>query len=151
MSEQLLKTIIRLFALLAKVDGITEYERTTIKEFLLNKLNEEQAIKYFELFEELAALPDSDESNKYAEILKTSRRINIEFTQQQKIILVLDLVSLMIADGMISEGEKEIVGMIGEAIRMEQEIIDTLTAFAVANDIQDFDAPHFLIVADDEN
>ncbi|MFC2123240.1 ATP-binding cassette domain-containing protein [Bacteroidota bacterium] len=151
MSEQLLKAVIRLFALLAKVDGITEYEKTTIKEFLLHKLNEDQALKYFEFFEELLALPEPEESDKYSEILKTSRQINIEFTQQQKIILVLDLVSLMIADGMISEGEKEIVGKIGEAIRMEQEIIDTLTAFAMANDIQEYNANHFLIVADNED
>jgi len=99
----------------------------------------------------LIALPDENEKDKYADILKTSRQINVEFTQQQKIILVLDLVSLMIADGEISEGEKEIVGKIGEAIRMEQEIIDTLTAFALANDLKDFNAPHFLIVSADES
>lgn len=149
MSERLLKAIIRLFALLAKVDGVTKYEKLTIKEFLFNKLNEDQALKYFEIFEELIALPDSNESDEYEEILKTSRQINVEFTQQQKIILVLDLVSLMIADGIITEGERDIVAKIGEAIRMEQEIIDTLTEFAVANDFGDFNAPHFLIISDD--
>ena len=44
MSEQLLKAVIRLFALLAKVDGITKYEKTTIKDFLLDKLNEVKGI-----------------------------------------------------------------------------------------------------------
>ena len=50
MSEQLLKAVILLFAILAKVDGVSEDEKTNIKNFLLNRLNEKTALKYYDLF-----------------------------------------------------------------------------------------------------
>ena len=50
MSEELLKAIVRLFAIVAK-ERITDQERTNIKEFLSVHLNQESTDLYLNLFE----------------------------------------------------------------------------------------------------
>ena len=51
MSEELLKAIIQLFAIVAK-ERITDDERTNIKEFLSLHLNQEAIRYYLNLFDE---------------------------------------------------------------------------------------------------
>ena len=51
MSEELLKAIIKLFAIVAK-ERITDAERTNIKEFLSVHLNNESASYYLNLLED---------------------------------------------------------------------------------------------------
>ena len=50
MSEELLKAIVRLFAIVAK-ERITDQERANIKEFLSVHLNQESTDLYLNLFE----------------------------------------------------------------------------------------------------
>lgn len=157
MSEQLLKAIIRLLAILARVDGISKYEKKTIRNFLFDRLNEDTAREYLEIFNNL--LTEYDQLDKSVdehlrkkielkEIDKLSRQINNELTQHQKIVLVLDVITLTIADGKITAGEEEIVKKIGEAIRVEQTDIDSIKEFAIANRPEDFNKPVFLIAGD---
>ena len=52
MSEQLLKAVIHLFAMLAMIDGVAENERQKIYGFLLSRLNRESADAFLALFED---------------------------------------------------------------------------------------------------
>jgi hypothetical protein len=116
MSEQLLKAVILLFAILAKVDGVSEDEKANIKNFLLNRLNEKTALKYYDLFINLIevyqqqSIKMSAEEKKISEkqeVEKICRQINAELTHHQKIVLSLDLIMLTIADGRISSKEEK--------------------------------------------
>jgi ABC-type multidrug transport system ATPase subunit/uncharacterized tellurite resistance protein B-like protein len=156
MSEQLLKAIIRLFALLAKVDGISEFERNTIRDFLNDRLNQESVSKYLEFLSlvetEYANLPPAGgnlQDPETAEILRIAAEINLELTHQQKIVLMLDLVTLMVADNEIKDKEVEIVNTIGKSIKVNQSDIDDLTAFAIAATSSDFNKDTFLIISSD--
>ena len=155
MSEQLLQAFIRLFAILASVDGITEDEKQTIRAFLLDRLNEDSALKYYNLFIELTdeyktSYKGIDEGLKKKseldEIARLGNQINHELTQYQKIILILDVVTLTIADGTISESEEDIVKKLGEVIRIEQSDIDDFKHFAYANEASDFDNEQYLVI-----
>ncbi len=156
MSEQLLRAIIRLFAILAKVDGVSEDEKESIRNFLLDRLNEETAYKYFTIFNNLVEEYEKGDKKISAEqkrkeelnaIEKISNQINNELTQQQKIVLVLDVITLTIADGKITPEEEEIVYKIGVEIRIEKEDIDLIKAFALASRPGDFKEERFLIAA----
>jgi len=156
MSEQLLKAIILLFAIIAKIDGISKNERVTIRNFLFNRLNESTANYYFSLFNQLIAeyerkekmiSSDKKEREEQRELEKISNQINNELTQHQKIVLILDVITLTIADGKITTGEEEILYKIGNAIRIEHEDIDAVKSFALATKKMDFNKNIFLIVA----
>ena len=156
MSEQLLKAIILLFAILAKIDGLSKDERLTIRNFLFSRLNEETANYYFALFNQLIAQyekkesrisPEEKKAEEIRELEKISKQINHELTQHQKIILILDVITLSIADGRISRGEEEIIYAIGKSIRIGSEEIDAIKSFALAQKLDDFDQERFLIVA----
>jgi uncharacterized tellurite resistance protein B-like protein len=156
MSEQLLKAIILLFAILAKIDGLSKDERFTIRNFLFSRLNEETANYYFTLFNQLIAQyekqesrisPEEKKTEEIRELEKISKQINHELTQHQKIILILDVITLSIADGRISRGEEEIIYAIGKSIRVGSEDIDAIKSFALAQRTNDFDQERFLIVA----
>ena len=55
MSEQLLKAIIELLAIVAIEDDVTEDERLSVENFLLQNLNKEETKKYMSLFDKFAA------------------------------------------------------------------------------------------------
>ena len=132
MSEQLLKAIIRLFAILARVDGITFEEINSIKNFLLSRLNIEAATEYFKLFNSIVdeydreadqLTPERKIDNETRTIEKISHQINAELTHQQKVVLILDVITLTIADGQISNKEEDLVIRIGNAIKVDVKII----------------------------
>ncbi len=156
MSEQLLKAIILLFAIIAKIDGVSKNERTTIRNFLFNRLNEATASYYFSLFNQLIAEYERKEkmisatqkkTEEKRELEKISNQINNELTQHQKIELILDVITLTIADGKITRGEAEILYKIGKAIRIDNKDIDVIKSFALATKKMDFNSKFFLIVA----
>ena len=59
MSEELLKAILQLFAIVAR-ERVTEAERTNIKEFLSVHLNRDSTNYYLKLFDEFVASHDID-------------------------------------------------------------------------------------------
>ena len=159
MSEQLLKAIILLFAILAKVDGVSENEKETIKNYLLNRLNEKTALKYFELFNRLIEVYKNEDSkisdkekktNEQREVEKVCRQINAELTHHQKIVLSLDLITLTIADGRISQKEKVLLNLIAKEIKVDRQDIDSIKSFALANRPVDLDEDISLIIASRE-
>lgn len=156
MSEQLLKAIIRLFAILARVDGITFEEINSIKNFLLSRLNIEAATQYFKLFNSIVdeydkeadqISPERKKDNEAREIEKISHQINTELTHQQKIVLILDVITLTIADGKISSNEEKLVARIANAIKVDSAIIKFIKLFALAKKPSDLGHKNFLIIA----
>jgi hypothetical protein len=64
MSEEILKALMHLFAILAKQDeGVEITEKEYIKNFLSQQLNEEQCKTYYALFEEHAGIGESATKN----------------------------------------------------------------------------------------
>ena len=77
MSENLLKALLELFAIIAKEGTVTEDERNNIKKFLIDTLSEESAERHLIMFDEFAQSDDgSERDDKIARICK---KINGEF------------------------------------------------------------------------
>lgn len=149
MSENLLKALLELFAIIAKEGTVTDDERNNIKKFLTYTLSEESAERHLKMFDDFAQSDDGTESlDKIARICK---KINEEFTYPQKIILALQLIELILADGEIAEGETEILNYVSEKIKLPAEIIAYIQAFALAKNIEDFESDKFLIVAENKD
>ena len=144
MSENLLRALLKLFAIVAKKGTVTEDERNNVKSFLEATLSEESAENHLKQFDEFTETVLSDTDN----VTKICKKINEEFTYPQKIILALQLIELILADGEIAPEETEILEDVTEKIRLPLEIVAYLQSFVLATRLSDFASDKFLIVAE---
>ena len=154
MSEALLQAIIRLFAIVAKEDTVTSHEREQIEQFLSEHLNKIAVPGYMQEFDNYCNSLPSGDTNDFAEenkkISDLCRAINKELTQQQKVVIILELIGIILADGEISEREEELLSTIGKAFNIStQEIVD-IKSFVVGESESNLEYDHILIVNNKE-
>ena len=160
MSEELLSLIIQLFSIVAK-ERITEDERSNIKEFLSFHLNQESIPHYLQLFDkyceeykpQIEEIEDADQEtiefvDDWAQISEIGKHINKGLAQQQKLILILKIIELVLADGEISERQNNLIFYIGEIIKVNQKDIWQIEKFVRATDAEEFDSKNILIIDD---
>ena len=161
MSEQLLKAIIQLFAIVAKEGSVTYNERLTIKEFLERQLNRSGVSKFMELFDKLVLEREServqientdDETVDFVEdwskIIRITRHLNQEITEQQKVVLVLKMVELITADKVISERESNLLYYISEALKLKRKTVKNITNFVDYSLSNPIESPNLLSIDD---
>jgi ABC-type multidrug transport system ATPase subunit/uncharacterized tellurite resistance protein B-like protein len=147
MSEHLLKALLELFAIIAKKGTVTEDERNNVRRFLIENLSEDSAERHFTMFDQFTREAASDSDQK---IDKICQKINKEFTYPQKIVLALQLIELILADGEIAEEETQVLDTVAEKIKLPAEIIAYIQSFALAKNIEEFESDKFLIVAEND-
>lgn len=161
MSEQLLKAIIQLFAIVAKEGSVTYNERLTIKEFLERQLNRSGVTKFMELFDQLVLEKESqriqientdDETVDFVEdwskIIHITRQLNKEITEQQKVVLVLKMVELITADKIISERESNLLYYISKALKLKKKTVKNITNFVDYSSNNPISSPNLLSIDD---
>ena len=161
MSEQLLKAIIQLFAIIAKEGSVTYNERLTIKEFLERQLNRSGVSKFMELFDQLVLEREServqientdDETVDFVEdwskIIRITKQLNQEITEQQKVVLVLKMVELITADKIVSERESNLLYYISEALKLKRKTVKNITNFVDYTQIKPVVSPNLLVIDD---
>ena len=153
MSEILLQAIIKLFAIVAKEDKVTLDERNQIQEFLNEHLNETAVEGYLEQFDDYSASLSTGkrhQAQELASINELCSKINQELTQQQKIVIILELISIILADGEISIREEELVTTIGKAFNISKKDIEDIKAYVVGEVEEDLNFEHILIINNQE-
>lgn len=159
MSEELLKAIIQLFAIVAR-ERITEDERNNIKEFLSLHLNRDSTKYYLNLFDDfcknhkvestqdLSTLdPDTIQFvDDWSRIMQISKQVNQALTMQQKLVLIVKIIELVFADWEISERQENLIFYIGQALKIPRKEIDALRNFVVGQDIDELSAPNVLVI-----
>jgi ABC-type multidrug transport system ATPase subunit len=159
MSEDLLKAIVQLFAIVAK-ERITDDERLKIKEFLALHLNHEVIRQYLALFDNfcketkrLASDPQlalDEETQQFvddwAQIMKIARQVNTALTVQQKGVLVIKIIELVFVDGELSERQSNLIFYIGEALRIPMKDLQAMRAFVIGQDIEELASRNILII-----
>lgn len=150
MSEQLLRAIIHLLAIVAKEDDVTDDERSAIEEFLLENLNKKDSSKFLVLFDEMCknmAIGQNIHFTEEKEISILAKQVNQELTQQQKIVVILKVIELIMADGEVSDRETHLLNQIGQSFHFEPEEIDEINRFVIYTGADDLDTKNFLIVS----
>lgn len=159
MSEELLKAIIQLFAIVAK-ERVTDDERANIKEFLSVHLNQEAIGFYLNLFDTYCS--DKEFSGKagmaqmdsetlefvgdWARIMAIAKEVNKALTMQQKVVLVVKIIELVFADGEISERQSNLIFYIGEALKLSRRDVISLRNFVTGQDMEDLVTKDTLII-----
>ena len=106
MSEEILKALMQLFAIIAKQDGgLGASEREFVESFLKQQLNEEAVQEYLALFDSFVG-PAGEESNgkkltavkDSVRVLGICKKINKTLTQRQKVVVLVRLFELANGD-----------------------------------------------------
>jgi ABC-type multidrug transport system ATPase subunit len=159
MSEELLKAIIQLFAIVAR-ERITEDERTNVKEFLSLHLNREATAYYLKLFDELShshkiesaqdlSSLDVDTQqfvDDWARIMHIVKQVNQALTMQQKMVLVVKIIELVHADKDISDRQGNLIFYIGQALKIPKTDMQALKSFVTGQDIDELASKNVLII-----
>lgn len=153
MSEPVLSAIMKLFALVAKEDLITKQEREHIKVFLSDHLSQRATEIHLQLFDTYA-VEMSDKLSLAQEkdtITEICRSINIEVAQKQKIVIVLELMSVILADGAISDREQTLALQISEALNIQITDLDLIKHYVLAKERTANQSEEILIVDSQPN
>jgi ABC-type multidrug transport system ATPase subunit len=159
MSEELLKAILQLFAIVAR-ERVTEAERTNIKEFLGLHLNREATHYYLKLFDEFAATSHIDERqdlrnvdadtqqfvDDWAKIMRIVKQVNQALTMQQKVVLIVKIIELVYVDDDMSERQANLVFYIGQSLKIPQADLHALQSFVAGHDIDELASKDVLII-----
>jgi ABC-type multidrug transport system ATPase subunit len=159
MSEELLKAIIQLFAIVAK-ERITDDERNNIKDFLSLHLSQEAIRYHLNLFDEFiksnrkasaAELGNVDQEtmefvDDWAKIMQIAKKVNQALTMQQKAVLVIKIIELVFADGHISERQGNLIFYIGEALKIPLKDLQAMRTFVIGQDSEELNLKNILIV-----
>jgi ABC transport system ATP-binding/permease protein len=159
MSEELLKAIIQLFAIVTR-ERVTEDERNNIKEFLALYLNRDALKFYLQLFDEfnqknsttLTDRPSSlDEDTQqfvddWAKIMQITKKVNQALTTQQKLVLIVKIIELVFADNEISERQSNLIFYIGQALKIDRSDVRELRDFVTGQDADELASKNVLII-----
>lgn len=151
MSELLLKAIIRLFAVVARQDGVTEQERDQIKIFLNEHIAENRIDYYLALFDEYTKPGISNAQTDTQALQKECEEINRGLTQKQKVIIVLELERIVLADEKISAREEELMHIICESFKVKEEDLVSIRQFVVGKEASELDHEALLIIDSHED
>ena len=163
MSEEILKALMQLFAIIAKQDeGVELKERDYVVNFLTQQLNDEAVKEYIQLFDEHAGLLEKDENSDDEEkgkrkltsvkdsvrILGICKKINKTLTQKQKIVVLVRLYELINADRKFTDQRMAIINTVAEVFKLTKEEITDIESFVVKNNPDELDFSSILSIHD---
>ncbi len=162
MSEEILRALMQLFAIIAKQDeGVETSEIEYVKIFLKQQLSDEAVHEYFALFEDHAGLneEESDDNKKKKKltsvkdsvrILGLCKKINKTLTQNQKIVVLVRLFELVNADRKFSDQRMAIINTVAEVFKVSPEEFESIENFVIKNDFNELSDPNVMIINDRE-
>ncbi|MFW5872086.1 MAG: ATP-binding cassette domain-containing protein, partial [bacterium] len=161
MSEEILKALMQLFAIIAKQDeGVEDSEIDYVNNFLTQQLNEDKVKEYFSLFEESAGIKgeksNEEKSGKIkltsvkdsVRILGLCKKINKTLSQNQKVIVLVRLFELVNADRKFSDQRMAIINTVAEVFKISKEEFKNIENFVIQSNKDDLDINDILVVSD---
>ena len=164
MSEEILKALMQLFALIVKQDeGVMCGEREYVESFLNQQLNPETAIEYLKLFEKQAAQDDDDTDSEdtgkrkrltsvkdSVRVLGICKKINRTLTQEQKVVTLLRLFELVNADRQFSKQRMSIINTCAEVFKISSEEFQDIETFVLKDKPSELDLSEMLLVSSEK-
>ncbi len=162
MSEEILKALMELFALIVKQDGgILRNEREYVSGFLNKQLTKEAVDEYLALFDKHAGPvikrstviePSPPSVKDSVKILGICKKINRTLNQVQKFVVLVRLYELVNADRQFTLHRMNIINTVAEVFKISQEEFAATEQFVNNNDPEKLKNPAILVLipGDDE-
>lgn len=160
MSERILKALMHLFAILAKVEvgGIVSSARPIVHSFLTQQLSSELVNEYLKVFDnyveeslkEIRSTTTTKKKKKLSlssvKILKICAQINEELTQKQKIVVLIRIIEFILAGGEITTEELDIITTVAATFNIDDVEFRRCREFIESPINQIPDNPEILII-----
>jgi ABC transport system ATP-binding/permease protein len=156
MSEEILKALMELFALIVKQDGgMILDERKYVSGFLIKQLTSETVREYLALFDEHAGpvieksaqkepLPPSVRDS--VKILGICKKINRTLNQEQKVVVLMRLYELVNADRRFTPQRMNIINTVAEVFKISPDEFAATEQFVKNNSPEDLKNPSILVL-----
>ncbi len=138
MSEEILKALTQLFAIISKQDGgVTEGERKFVINYFNQELDQKTAKLYIAEYDESAGwgqeedeISDADKKKKKKDLTKVRdsvrilgicRKINKTLNQKQKAIVLIKLLEMLASDRSFTEQRMAIIKTVAEVFNLKED------------------------------
>jgi ABC-type multidrug transport system ATPase subunit len=147
MSERILRALMQLFAIIAKVDEVSDENEAIqskrgeeiIMSFLKSELSSEDVNKYLHIFNNflvstrgklMSHKKDQKRTSLHSvKILRICEQINKELTQRQKIIVLIRMLEFIHRDDDVTDNELKFVGTVSDSFHIEPHEYELLNSF----------------------
>jgi ABC transport system ATP-binding/permease protein len=156
MSEEILKALMELFALIVKQDGgMIRDEREYVSGFLVKQLTSETVREYLALFDEHAGpvlektvqkelLPPSVRDS--VKILGICKKINHTLNQEQKVVVLMRLYELVNANRRFTLQRMNIINTVAEVFKISPDEFAATEKFVKNDDPEELINPSILVL-----
>ncbi len=159
MSEEILKALTQLFAIITKQDGgVTENERAFVIRFFQQELDQDSVKEYVELYDAFAGYGSEDKGEAKLTSVKDSvktlaicKKINKTLTQKQKAIVLIRVLELVRSDGNFSSQRKNIIDTVSEVFNIGQEEYRLIESFVLKGQSKEMLSSSNLLVVHGES
>ncbi|WP_020528538.1 ATP-binding cassette domain-containing protein [Flexithrix dorotheae] len=143
MNEQVLEVIIKLLAIIANIEDSAGDKRGIIEKFLRSHVGQFEVQKSLYLFDEYRAFA-ADAGLK--EAYKVAKGLNKELSLKQKIIILVHLTELVLADQELSDTEEGFMNTVCEALKISKSKFKDIIEFQQQNDATELKSENILLI-----
>lgn len=158
MSEEILKAITQLFAIITKQDGgVTVNERQYVIRFFQQELDQASIQEYLDRYDKYSGYNEvgtvKTETTAITPSVKDSiitlgicKKINKTLTQKQKVIVLIKLLELIGADNNFTPQRMEIINTVSTVFNISAEEFKLIERFVVTTNMAELDFSEILVV-----
>ena len=162
MSESILKALMQLFAIIATAnqEGVNDKSRSLVESYLKLMLSSEQVSEYLLLFDKYVEergggvkKDDAQQSRKRTslnsvKVLRICEQINGELKQDQKLLVLLQLLEFICFDANITEQELDFVKTVSDIFNIPEDEYHNCYAFTLNPKVEDIPHKENILVLD---
>ena len=147
MSEEILKALTQLFAIITKQDGgVTEKERNYVISFFKQELDQDSVKEYLDLYDEFAEFGKKEEEEEggvevkkrkltsvkdSVKTLAICKKINKTLTQKQKVVVLVKILELVASDGNFTEQRLSIIDTVSRVFNIVEDEFKLIESFVL--------------------
>ena len=159
MSEEILKALTQLFAIITKQDGgVSENERQFVINFFQTELDQDSLKEYVDLYDQFSGYGKAEEEGKSkltsvkdsVKTLGICKKINKTLTQKQKVVVLIKLLELVGSDKNFTHQRMEIINTVSTVFNIIKEEYTLIESFIVSEDPKSLNFADILLANSEE-
>jgi ABC transport system ATP-binding/permease protein len=158
MSEEILKALTQLFAIITKQDGgVSAKERQYVITFFQIELDKDSVQEYLNLYDQFSGYGKEEEEGGKAKLtsvkdsvktLGICKKINKTLTQKQKVVVLIKLLELVGSDRNFSAQRREIINTVSDVFNIDKYEYELIEKFVINEDASSINYKDILLLND---
>lgn len=157
MSEEILKALTQLFAIITKQDGgVTERERQFVINFFQTELDRDSIKEYLELYDQFSEYGKEEGKARLTSVkdsvktLGICKKFNKTLTQKQKVVVLIKLLELVGTDKNFTPQRMEIINTVSTVFNIGQYEYQLIESFVVTEEPKSLEFADILVLDKEE-